>query len=136
MTVRSAMRSRQRGALNLVWVMVLSGLCAAVAMALLFSVRHERNLFAETWNRAGAGAVSRQALGLANKSVAGAPLRKCMVDGRRVVSNTDCSDSNPSSKLIEIHDTQGFDAPRPAAAAAAAPTSDPVLDKMIEKQLH
>jgi hypothetical protein len=131
---------RQRG-LSLVWVTILSALVAAAAMAAIWSMRHERNLFAEGIDKVSSAAPVRQAIE-AGKSVAGAgtqggELRKCVIDGKAVVSNTDCLDGNRSSRRIDIHDTRGIEAPRaPKAPAPSEATSNPALDKIIEKQLN
>jgi hypothetical protein len=136
------MLDRQRGALNLVWVAVMSGLLALALMAALFSVRYERNLFAEGWAKIAGGAPARQAIDAARQMTATgerAPsaLRKCVIDGKTVVSNTDCTDDNKSSKTIAIHDSRGIEPPKvPAPEKEAAPTSNPMIDKIVEKQLR
>jgi hypothetical protein len=135
------MIDRQRGALSLLRVTLFSALVAACAMAAIYSMRHERNLFAEVWDRlAGAAPSAQQALDSARKAVGagtdGAALRKCVVKGKSVVSNTDCTDSNRSSRRIDIHDTKGIEAPKLPAPPQAEPTSNPALDKLIEKQLR
>ena len=143
------MHQRQRGELSLLWVAIFSALFALAAMAALFSMRYERNLFAEGWAKArsfvGASPAAqvvesaKQAVGAAPSSPvadAGGALRKCTIGGHTVISNTECTDKNPTSKVIEIHDTKGFEAPKKPAPADSAPTSDPALDKVIEKNLH
>lgn len=144
------MLERQRGVLNLYWVAIVSAGLAALAMAALYSMRYERNLFAEGWAKvvqlAGASPAAGVAAGVADsarKAVAGADpakgdgvMRKCVVGGKTVISNTECTASNATSKVIEIHDTKGFEAPKAPPAPASAPGSDPVTDKLIEKQLH
>jgi hypothetical protein len=136
------MYERQRGELNLVWVAIVSAVVAAVAMAAIWSMRHERNLFAEGVGAVTGAAPSRQAAGAidaARQSVAGTPsgaMRKCVIDGKTVVSNTDCLDTNKTSKTIRITDTRGFEAPKVPVKEAAAATSDPATDKIIEKQLR
>jgi hypothetical protein len=136
------MYKRQRGELNLVWVAIVSAVVAAVAMAAIWSMRHERNLFAEGVSAVAGAAPARQAAGAidaARQSVAGTPsgaMRKCVIDGKTVVSNTDCLDTNKTSKTIRITDTRGFEAPKVPLKEAAAPTSDPATDKIIEKQLR
>jgi hypothetical protein len=136
------MHHRQRGALSLMWVAVLAALVAAAAMAAIWSMRHERNLFAEGVDQAAAGVPVQGAIGALRSAVAGAgpqggELRKCVIDGKTVVSNTDCLDGNRSSRRIDIHDTRGIEAPRaPKAPAPSEATSNPALDKIIEKQLN
>jgi hypothetical protein len=138
------MIERQRGTLNLVWVAVFSALAAAAAMAALWSMRHERNLFAEGVSAVTGAAPARQALDAARGAVSPAAgagsgngaMRKCVIDGKTVVSNTECLDSNKTSKTIRIHDSRGIEPPKVPVAPAPAPTSDPALDKIIEKQLR
>ncbi|HEU4372459.1 MAG TPA: DUF4124 domain-containing protein [Telluria sp.] len=128
--------ARQRGALSLVWVAILSAALAAAAMAALWSMRYDRNLFAEGASAAAKAAPVRRAIDAvtAAKDGAGGPMRKCVIAGKTVISNTDCLDSNKTSKTIRIDDTRGFEAP--SVPAAPAPTSDPAIDKILEKQLH
>jgi type II secretory pathway pseudopilin PulG len=135
------MIERQRGALNLVWVAIFSALVSVAAMAALWSMRYERNLFAEAVSAVAGGAPARQAIDAARGAAAAVDggsgaMRKCVIDGKTVISNTECLDSNKTSKDIKIHDTRGFEAPRVPVAPPAAATSDPALDKIIEKQLH
>lgn len=129
---------RQRGAISLLWVIILSALLALAAMAALFSMRHERNLFAEAWHKVAGGDLARQAAARATgPTPADTSLRKCVIDGKTVVSNVDCKADNKTTKTIEIHDSHGF-APLapPPAAQKDEPTSNPAIDKMIEKQLR
>ncbi|HEX8612309.1 MAG TPA: DUF4124 domain-containing protein [Telluria sp.] len=136
---------RQHGAISLFWVGTGSVLLAGLAMAALFSMRYERNLFAEgaaslgkTVATSGAG----KALDSATAAVGGAAgkgdglMRKCVINGKTVISNTDCKADNRTSKVIEIHETRGFEAPKKPPVEKAAPGSDPMVDKMIEKQLR
>jgi hypothetical protein len=129
---------RQRGALNLIWVAILSAALAAAAMAALWSIRYERNLFAEGVSAAAKAAPVRQALDAvtAAKEGTGGPLRKCVIDGKPVVSNADCLDSNKTSKTIRIHATRGIEAPKVPVVPAPSPGSDPAIDKILEKQLR
>ena len=135
------MIERQRGALSLVWVAIVSALLAAAAMAALWSMRHERNLFAEGASAVAGAAPAHQAIDAARSALAGpdagsGAMRKCVIHGKPVISNTDCLDSNKTSKTIRIHETRGFEAPKVPAAPAPGATSDPAIDKMIEKQLR
>lgn len=132
------MIERQRGALNLVWVAVFSAALAAAAMAALWSMRYDRNLFAEGVAAVAKAAPARQAIDAVAgvKGDAGGPMRKCVIAGKTVISNTECLDTNKTSKTIRIHDTRGFEAPKVPVAPASSPTSDPAIDKILEKQLH
>ena len=137
------MHKHQRGVLNLYWVAIFSALLAGLAMAALYSMRYERNLFAEAWAKVKGAAPAQDMAEAARKAVAGADpakgdgaLHKCVVDGKTIISNTECAASNPTSKVIQIHDTKGFDAPKAPPPADSAPTSNAATDKLIEKQLH
>lgn len=145
MPYRRQPRAFQQGAISLFWVATGSVAVAAIAMAALFSIRYERNLFAEgaaqlgkTVSASPAGKVidsAGDALGAVSGKGDGV-MRKCVIDGKTVISNTDCKAGNRTSKVIEIHDTKGFDAPKKPPVEKAAPGSDPMVDKMIEKQLR
>jgi hypothetical protein len=134
------MIKRQRGELNLVWVAIFSAALAAAAMAALWSMRSDRNLFAEGVAALARAAPVRQAMDAAAgvKDGASGPMRKCVIDGKTVISNTECTDTNKTSKTIRIHDTRGFEAPKVPVpvAPASSPTSDPAIDKILEKQLR
>ncbi len=130
------MHHRQRGAISLFWVAILSAAFAAAALAALFSMRAERNLFADGWHKlvktVGAESVvhsSQQALGAPAAGV----LRKCVIGGKTVLSDVECSDQNPSSKVVVVHQSKGIESPKapPAPAADAAPAT--MQEKMIEK---
>ena len=132
------MLNRQRG-LGLIGAAILSGLLALAAMAALFSMRYDRNLFAEAWAKVAGGAPVRQAVDAARNATTGslAGLRKCVIDGKTVVSNTDCTDDNKTSKTIQVYDTRGIEAPKKTEPAKReAPTSNPHINKMLEKQFQ
>jgi hypothetical protein len=124
---------RQRGALNLSAVVIGAMLLAAAAMAALISMRSERNLFAE-----GAAMVGKAAGDSARAAGAGSggTMRKCVINGKTVVSNTDCSDQNKTSKTLELRDSRGFEAPKLPPVPPEQPRSDKIMEKMIEKQLQ
>ena len=137
---------RQRG-LTLFWVAIGSALLALAAMAALYSMRHERNLFAEGAAAVASSTSAAKAIELAGAakgavaSAAGATegaLRRCVVNGKTIVSNSeaDCAASNPTSKKIDMVIPKGVVTPKKAEPAASAPTSNPAVDKIIEKQLQ
>ncbi len=132
---------RQRGALNLYWVAIISALGAALAMAALMSMKNERNLFAEGAERAGklvSGSGAQEALQSAADGVSGTDrrMKKCIIRGKTVISNTDCPETNKSTKIVNIVDGNVAQAAKAPAEPAAQRTSDPLIDKMIEKQLR
>lgn len=143
--------NRQRGELSLLSCALLFGGIALVAAIGLFSMRSERNFFAEAWSgamRTQAGQ-SAQQLWSATTNVAksgtvqAAEIRKCTIDGKPVYSNVECSAKSPSSRKVDLHDSGGIEAPKapPAVESEGAPPgggppsgSPPgIQDKMIDK---
>ena len=115
---------RQTG-ISLIAVVVIMGLLGAAAAFALISMRQERNLFAEGLDKVGA----RAAAVAGPMAAPSAPLRKCVIDGKTVVSNTECAERG---KVIEIHDTRGIEAQK----APARPAPEPVqgaTDRAIER---
>ncbi len=145
------MMQYQRG-LSLLWVAISMASLAALAMLALFSMKTERNLAAEGWAKlmkstgsAETVKKSQQAVDDAKSALTGKPkpdaggLRKCTVDGKVMYSNTDCP-NNGNSRSIQIHETQGFEAPKkppePKDEAASATLQQKQMDKAIEKATH
>ena len=133
--------SRQRGMFNLYWVAIFSAAAAALAMFALMSMRSEHNLFADGVDHAKATFAKHggeQALGAARDAVTGTDsrMKKCTINGKVVISNTDCLATNSSTKVIVITDGNVANAVKPPKKPVAAPTSQPVIDKIIEKQLN
>jgi hypothetical protein len=91
------------------------GVLGAVAVFALISMRQDRNLFAEGLEKVGSKAAAVAAPAAAPAS----PMRKCVIDGKTVVSNTECADKGT---VIEIHDTRGIEAPK----APPKPAPEPV----------
>jgi hypothetical protein len=131
------MLQRQAG-LSLITVAVLMAGLAALAMAALFSMRYERNVFAEGWNKVSGKAKGATASLPAVLAPAATPaatatasgLRQCTIHGKTVISNTECQEQG---KLIDIHDSRGIEppkAPPPPKDEAAAPTAQ---ERQIDK---
>jgi hypothetical protein len=135
---------RQRG-VSLIQVAIVMASLAAIAMASLMSMRHEHNYFTDLANKvlgkkeavaadaAGAAAAASPAAPAVPAPVPGNVLRKCVVNGKTVLSDVDCSAANPTSKVVKSLDTRGIEAPRvpkPDPAGSAPPSA---TDKMIEK---
>lgn len=115
---------RQSG-FSLIAVVVVMGLLGAAAVFALMSMRQQRNLFAEGLDKVG----SKAAQVAAPAAAPAAPLRKCVIHGKTVVSNTDCADQG---KVIEIHDTRGIEPPKaPPKQEAVAPPG--ATDRAIER---
>lgn len=140
---KSKIQTRARGEISLWLLALMMAGFAAIAMGALFSMRYERNIFAEAIGallKSPGGTATlqqtRQAMdGRAPGAPAAAPagaLRKCVIGGKTVVSNVDCR-HDPSSKLIEIHDTRGIEAPKAPPAPAPDASTVSLQEKMIEK---
>jgi hypothetical protein len=125
------MQTRARGEISLWLLALMMAGFAAIAMGALFSMRYERNLFAEA-----IGALLKSPAGTATlqqtrQAPAGA-LRKCVIGGKTVVSNVDCR-HDPSSKPIAIHATRGIEAPKEPPAPTLESSTATAQEKMIEK---
>ena len=130
---------RQRGALKLHWVAIGFMLLAGAGWTALASMRMERNLFAEGAGKVGSAIETSRVqpvIEAAGTAANGSgPLRRCLIEGKTVVSNTACRDENPTTRDLKIDIPRGVEAPRvpaPAPGGQAAPQT--LVDKMIEKQ--
>jgi hypothetical protein len=130
MLKRETDMKRQSG-FGLIQVAIIMASLAAVAMALLMSARHERNFFTEGLARltgkppAATGSANP---GAAPPAPAGV-LRKCVIDGKTVLSDVDCKDG----KVVKPIATRGIEAPKPSKADPAESAPQSATDKMIEK---
>ncbi|MYN16582.1 DUF4124 domain-containing protein [Rugamonas sp. FT107W] len=126
------MLHRQRG-LGLIQVAIIMASLAAIAMAFLMSARHERNFFAEGLGKlTGKAPASASASASAALAVPAAPagvLRKCVIDGKTVLSDVDCKDG----KVVKAIDTRGIEAPKVPKPDPADAAPQSATDKMIEK---
>ncbi|MEV4778499.1 DUF4124 domain-containing protein [Burkholderia sp. LMU1-1-1.1] len=113
----------------MIQVAIIMASLAAVAMAFLMSARHERNFFTEGIARL----TGKPPAAPANTSVAPpAPagvLRKCVIDGKTVLSDVDCKDG----KVVKPIATRGIEAPKPPKPDPAESAPQSATDKMIEK---
>lgn len=127
----------QRGELSLFWASVLVAVVTLAALAALFSMRYERNFFAEAWQRivhADAGQSLRRATEQAARPGV-AVIRKCIVNGKVTYSNVECDSRNLASTKPELHDSQGIEPPKTAPAPQAdAPGT--LQEKMMEKAMQ
>jgi Tfp pilus assembly protein PilV len=127
------MRHRQRG-ISLILVAVLMAAVAALAMAAIFSMRYERNLFAEGLARLGGkSAAAAPAAAAAAISTPAKPLRRCVIDGKTVFSDTECSAANATTRNVVVHETKGIDAPRGPKPDPVDAAPQDLRAKMIEK---
>ena len=113
---------RQSG-LSLIAVAIGMAALAAAAMFGLYAMRHEGKLPAMP--------AAVPATIAAPAPASSEPLRKCSINGKTVISNSDCKDSG---QVIRIHDSKGIESPKAPAQAEATP--EDMRAKMIEKATH
>ena len=127
------MRHKQRG-IGLIQVAIIMASLAAIAMALLMSARHERNFFSEGLAKltgkpvAASGAAPAAAAAIVPAVPAGV-LRKCVINGKTVLSDVECKDG----KVVKAIDTKGIEAPKVPKPDPAESAPQSATDKMIEK---
>ncbi|HEX7986378.1 MAG TPA: DUF4124 domain-containing protein [Duganella sp.] len=124
------MTMRQRG-FGLIQVAIVMAALAAVAMAFLMSARHERNFFTEGLARLAGkppSAPASASAGVVPPTPANV-LRKCVIDGKTVVSDVDCKDG----KVVKPIDTRGIEAPKAPKPDPAESAPRSATDQMIEK---
>ncbi|WP_334188018.1 hypothetical protein [Noviherbaspirillum sp.] len=130
----------QRGALSLLWCAILVGAVAAVGMAALMSMRHERNLFQDAWasliNTPVVKSVKSLDQDVRPAAPSGKDIRRCVVDGKVMYSNIECGPDRPASRDVVLHDSRGIEPPKavPATVPDNAPAS--MQDRMMEKALQ
>lgn len=128
------MLKRQRGISLIAVALIMAGL-AAIVMAALFSMKKERNLFAEgadkLLKKTGAEAVVQQ--GAKAVQPAAAALRRCVIDGKTVFSDTECLPGNPTTKKVVVQEMRGIEAPKVPKPDPAASGPESMREKMIEK---
>jgi hypothetical protein len=142
------MKHNQSG-LSLIAVAIIMACLAAAAMAALYAIRYDKNPITELLKSKGAGDTinqTQQALDKAKSDLTGKPtaaaaaaesgaIRKCIIDGKTVFSNTDCP---KNSQKLKLHDTAGFAPPRKpvdesASGEASATLQQKAMEKAIEK---
>ena len=116
------MLHRQSG-LSLIAVAIGMAALAAAAMFALYAMRHEGKLPAMP--------AAVQATIAAPAPASSEPLRKCTINGKTVISNSDCKESG---QVIRIHDSKGIESPKAPPPAEARP--EDMRAKMIEKATH
>ncbi|MFZ6752265.1 hypothetical protein ACO0KY_02730 [Undibacterium sp. Dicai25W] len=146
---------RQRG-ISLIWVSVFFMTLAAAGMTLLYTVRYGHLPFQEVWTRWGKSAnvignELQKASGVKELNLPGqessgvrAPVtvesgvRRCMINGKTVFSDTECTDQNSTTKHLKLNDTQGFVHPKPANTddQAASGSEQEMRFKMIDKAIN
>ena len=129
------MLSKQRG-LGLIQVAIVMATLAAIAMAFLMSARHERNYFTEGLAKltgkpapAEGASAAASAVAAAVPAVPAGVLRKCVINGKTVLSDVECKDG----QVVKAIDTRGIEAPKVPKPDPADSAPRSATDKMIEK---
>lgn len=120
---------RRQSGISLIKVAVVMACLAAGAMVAMMSMRHEKNYFAEGLEKGKAAATAAVPVPevAAPKS---APLRKCVLNGKTVVSNVDCGESG---NQIDIHVSRGIEPPKVPDKHPSEDAAATMREKMIEK---
>lgn len=130
----------QRGALSLLWCAILVGAVAAIGMAALMSMRHERNLFHDGWTNLMVSPVIKSVKTLDRDVRSGAPagkeIRRCTVDGKVLYSNIHCGPDRSASRDVVLHDSRGIEPPKPVPATAADEAPPSTQDRIMERTLQ
>ncbi|MBV6320278.1 DUF4124 domain-containing protein [Duganella sp. HSC-15S17] len=120
----------------MIQVAIVMASLAAIAMAFLMSARHERNFFTEGLAKltgqapaAASASASASATAVAAPAAPAGVLRKCVIDGKTVLSDVDCKDG----KVVKAIDTRGIEAPKVPKPDPADAAPQSATDKMIEK---
>ncbi|CAN5418503.1 hypothetical protein BH11PSE11_BH11PSE11_01080 [soil metagenome] len=131
---------KQRGELSLVWCAILMGALAFTAMAALFAMRYQRNLFAEAWVKMIRDPVvqslqeSRAVIAETASKTESTVMRKCTVNGKIVYSNVDCGADNPTSVSVKLNDSRGIEAPKVPVVVASGEEIPNDLDARLNLQ--
>ena len=125
----------QRGELSLMWCAVGTAIITLAALAALYSMRYERNVFVEIWSHVQQSAPAKT---LQNVSVAAQPeaaaIQKCVVNGKVVYSNSDCGVKATKIEKVDVQYTAGIEAPKLPSPPKETDTPKPnMTDKMIER---
>lgn len=130
------MQNRQRG-LGLIQVAVLMAALAGVAMVAMMSMRNERNYFADALARLkGQPAPAAVAVQSGQQAAPAAPaapagvLRKCTINGKLVLSDSECGSAGTVVKPLA---TQGVVLPKAPQPEPEPQAGSSMQDKMIEK---
>lgn len=135
---------RQQQGLSLIGVAIFMALLTLCAMGALYWMRYERNPITDIMNgqvgkahKAPPGtALKASSPGVAEAPPAApqGPIRKCVIAGKTVYSDTECP---KSAEKMKLHDSKGF-APPPKPVQETEPDAPATLqqkamDKAIEK---
>ncbi len=150
------MSLRHQNGISLIAVAIVSMLVALLSMGLLYYMRNGHLPMPEMWARWGKSANvisnelknatgvqlpggsnnnSNSAPGMRQAATVDEGVRRCTINGKTVYSDTLCTDTNPTTRQVKLHDARGMEAPKnPASQASASETDEEVLKKKIMDQ--
>jgi len=143
----------QKG-ISLIAVAIVSMLVALLSMGLLYYMRNGHLPMPEMWARWGksANVISNELKnasgvqlpgssnsngtpGLRQAATVDEGVRRCTINGKTVYSDTLCTDTNPTTRQVKLHDARGIEAPKnPASQATASEADEEQLKKKIMEQ--
>ncbi|WP_394780520.1 hypothetical protein [Undibacterium sp.] len=142
------MRSREAGAVSLLFTAVFMSVVALVAVSFLYSLRYGHWPMQDLWDRwtqrAKIDNIQQEIRGAAAQAgvTPSNEVRRCVIAGKVVYSNIDCRDDNGGSasgnRAVKLYDSRGIEAPKQAEQPEAqsdtgTQTDKPLADKMLEK---
>ncbi|MEN9866096.1 MAG: hypothetical protein RL748_1686 [Pseudomonadota bacterium] len=138
---------RPQQGLSLIGVAIFMALLALAAMAALYWMRFERNPITDIMNGTvqrpfgkitkPAGAPNAATSGTAAQPSGPAPLssevRKCIINGKTVFSDTDCP---KSAEKMKLHNNSYAPPPKPASTDADADASATLSQKAMDRAIN
>lgn len=137
-------RSKQGGAVSLLFVSILMMLVTLAALAFLYQLRYGQLPMQDVWRRWGKSATVitgelKQVSGVTTEisaspkaATVNAGIRRCTIKGKVIFSDVECTDDNPSTRAVKLYDSKGGE-PFKSAAPAGDGQAESALD--IKKQL-
>ncbi|MFZ6771168.1 hypothetical protein ACO0LB_00495 [Undibacterium sp. SXout7W] len=76
--------------------------------------------------------------GMRNAATVSSGVKRCTINGKTVYSDIECTDHNPTTRELKLHDTQGFVQTKPAQEQAGSDsTSEQEMRlKMLDKAIN
>ena len=146
------MRSREAGAVSLLFTAVFMSVVALVAVSFLYSLRYGHWPMQDLWDRwtqrAKIDNIQQEIRGAAAQAgvTPSNEVRRCVIAGKVVYSNVDCRDdssggnSGVGNRAVKLYGSRGIEAPKQAAQPeaqgdAGMQIDTPLADKVREKAI-
>ncbi|MFZ6655333.1 hypothetical protein [Undibacterium sp. TJN19] len=138
-------KQKQRG-LSLIVVSLVSMSVAVIAMAFIYYLRNGHlpipeflQPFFTTANAVSKDLKNATGIGTSNGSgmreaaTTAEGVRRCVIDGKTVYSDTLCTDKNPSTKKLKLNDAKGIEPPKSVASQEKEKTGEMSEEQMKQK---